>query len=430
MDTIAAVRRGFPAALIAGLLLIAGGCGGGGSTAPAAEDPPPAVEAELTRGLDALPPLPRSGSIMVMDADSGNLRAVAEGAWPAWSPDGTRIAFHRDGEIRVIDVDSGAEALIGRGEYPAWSPDGTRFAFRSDAGISVVNIDGTDVVDLVAHEFRDDTYLPLDMGVSKPSWSADGERIAFEHLGDGTSQPATVFVMNADGSGVHRLADYGDGVGYAESDPSWSPDGTKIALWSYGHGVVTVDADGGAPAVVYENYPTVAYGARPSWSADSQSLAFGLFLDRGIVTVAVSGSGLTQLTSSGHEPAWSANGRIAFVDGVTCLNGWELTISNTGDPDTSGFYLGNTRVTELDVRVGVAVSWLNDSQVAPYTAQIVSTATPTGGASFDSETLDHGKSFTFFPEVEGTWEYEDRVTGMTARFTASKTTVPPEIQCN
>jgi len=294
-----------------------------------------------------------------------------------------------------------------------------------------MNIDGSQIVDILAHDFRDDTDRSFDLGVNKPVWSPDGERIAFEHLGDQGIQPATVFVMNADGSDVRRLTDYDDGARYSESDPAWSPDGTRIALWSYARGVATVSADGGDPASVFEDYPAVAYGARPDWSADGDSLAFGLFLDRGIVTVAADGTGLAQRTPNGREPAWSASGKIAFVRGVTCLNGWELTLSvNAADPEFSGFYSAGGLATELDVRVGVAVSWVNDNQVAPYTSQIVSTLVPVGGASFDSDTLEHGEVFTFVPEVEGTWEYEDRVTGMTARFMASAATVPPEPQCN
>ena len=46
-----------------------------------------------------------------------------------------------------------------------------------------------------------------------------------------------------------------------------------------------------------------------------------------------------------------------------------------------------------------------------------------------AQVLAQGEVFEFVPDAEGTWEYQDLVTGMTARFTASETTVPPGAQC-
>jgi len=63
----------------------------------------------------------------------------------------------------------------------------------------------------------------LDMS---PSWSADGEKIAFGSSRNGT---VAIFVMNADGSGQASITGQGD---RAENDPAWSPDGQKIAFTS------------------------------------------------------------------------------------------------------------------------------------------------------------------------------------------------------
>ena len=74
---------------------------------------------------------------------------------PAWSPDGTRIAFtsYRDGnhEIYVMDADGRNVIRLtnNSGWSPAWSPDGARIAFVSlgegifDFGIYVMNADGS-----------------------------------------------------------------------------------------------------------------------------------------------------------------------------------------------------------------------------------------------------------------------------------------------
>ena len=104
-----------------------------------------------------------------MDSDGGNLRVLT--AWPsdewgpAWSPDGSRIAFSsgRDGimAVWVMNADgSGAKRLSDvEGEYPTWSPDGSRIAFASSMGgqtpfgdpdydVWVMNADGSGATNL------------------------------------------------------------------------------------------------------------------------------------------------------------------------------------------------------------------------------------------------------------------------------------------
>ncbi|HEY6061085.1 MAG TPA: Ig-like domain-containing protein [Gemmatimonadales bacterium] len=120
---------------------------------------------------------------------------------PAWSPDG-RIAYTKLGDIYVRDADSSITNLTntqGTNRGPAWSPDGTKIAFVSNRGgdydLYVMNADGTGVT-------------PLNVGsVSydiRPAWSPDGTKIVFGNFGNGYSI-GEIYVMNADGSGVTRL---------------------------------------------------------------------------------------------------------------------------------------------------------------------------------------------------------------------------------
>jgi Tol biopolymer transport system component len=78
--------------------------------------------------------------------------------------------------------------------------------------IFVMNANGSDQTQLINNDVSDE----------EPSWSPDGEKIAFSGFGDDDSDSRGVFVMNADGSDVTRLTD--------GSQPSWSPDGEKISF--------------------------------------------------------------------------------------------------------------------------------------------------------------------------------------------------------
>jgi Tol biopolymer transport system component len=72
-----------------------------------------------------------NGDVYVMRSDGSDLRRVAQGAEPAWSPDGERVAFtDADWNVSVVDRNGGELQLIVRdARQPTWSPDGKRLAF-------------------------------------------------------------------------------------------------------------------------------------------------------------------------------------------------------------------------------------------------------------------------------------------------------------
>ena len=188
--------------------------------------------------------------IYVMNADGSGILQLTDNDsmdWgPAWSPDGSRIAFtsDRDGDwdIHVMNADGSGGIWLTDNDTPdwapAWSPDGSRIAFQSypegtdlynwKPEIYVMNADGTGVVRLTDNDYWDDA----------PTWSPDGRRIAFWSDSGGDFE---IYVMNADGTGVMQLTDSGG------RDPTWSPDGQRIAFWSDSGGgqeVYVMNADG------------------------------------------------------------------------------------------------------------------------------------------------------------------------------------------
>ena len=135
--------------------------------------------------------------------------------WPTWSPDGKKIAFERltgsgrDEQGRRLDIDlhivvmtsfgNKPEALNAGGSWehtPAWSPDGTQLAFVSNGDLTVSDTDGGN-----ARRMRATVYS--DGGLS---WSPDGARIAFAR-GDGTT--TTIAIADIDGVDEEIVFDEG-----------------------------------------------------------------------------------------------------------------------------------------------------------------------------------------------------------------------------
>jgi len=137
-------------------------CGGGGPAAgKIAFACPSDVHEYGLRGFD----------ICVMNADGSDqvnlTRESASGHSPAWSPDGTRIAFasNRDGngEIYVMNADGSGQTRLtdnpAAEAFPAWSPDGSRIAFVSgrdgNLEVYVMNADGSGQTNLTDNPATD-----------------------------------------------------------------------------------------------------------------------------------------------------------------------------------------------------------------------------------------------------------------------------------
>jgi TolB protein len=204
----------------------------------------------------------------------------------SWSPDGSKVAFVRARnpergpyEIWVVNADGSGLVRLTRHRgfsiAPAWSQDGGKIVYATDAGrrrrlgLYVMNSDGSGKQRLRTSRTRD---------YSDPSWSPDGAKVAFAILRPAETQrgfDSSIAVIDADdGGNLRRLTRRG---GPDELNPNWSPDGTDIAfernrLFDVRQSDIwLMNADGSGKRRITA---TSVYETNPVFSPDGARIAF------------------------------------------------------------------------------------------------------------------------------------------------------------
>ncbi len=185
-----------------------------------------------------------NGEIYVLDASGGRLQRVTYDpgldASPAWLPDGNRMLFvsNREGRERVFIVDvtsvrGEATRLTNLPEADERDPD-----FAPHAELALFSARVLPDEDFEIYRFdtirREATQLTdNDTDDTDPVWSPDGSRLAFVSQRDGNPE---LYIMDADGANTLRLTDH-PGI---DIDPSFSPRGDRLLFVSDRDGIPNI----------------------------------------------------------------------------------------------------------------------------------------------------------------------------------------------
>ena len=228
---------------------------------------------------------------------------------PAPSPDGRSVALASRGWLWVLDLGTGRARRVTSGgavdARPAWSPDGSRLAFVRDTG-SETSVVVLDLASGAENEVAAEPGIELD-----PAWTPDGRALVYAAAGE-----SGIGLRRLDlATGARSVVADAPGVAVA---PSVHPDGQRLVyVAKRGAEEVRVrDLAGGVERVLYAG--RILSQTRPALAPDGQTVALGVPTDDGweLILADLDDPGPTlRLVSAGAPPlapAWSPDGETIY----------------------------------------------------------------------------------------------------------------------
>lgn len=222
--------------------------------------------------------------LWIVDSDGENLRMLTDHGdvvWsPAWSPDGSRVAYSAydegarmriyevepaTGETRILEIER--EGLL---MTPAYHPDGSTMAFAvrsgTRSGLYTYNIERGCCLTNLTEGARVDT---------SPTYSPDGERLAFNSNRLGSAVPQ-IYLMSADGGEADLISPYAYGQQGYYTSPDWSPRGDNVVfhgkIGRYGRYQILVSRVGEDGRLL--QLTSEGNNEDPSWAPDGRHVVF------------------------------------------------------------------------------------------------------------------------------------------------------------
>lgn len=227
--------------------------------------------------------------LFTLDPSSGTETQITSGVrdyGSDWSPDGTQIVHDQDNPSLVVSNRDGSDSRVllqGAGEVPAWSPDGTTIAYTDfdNRAIWTIALDGSAKTQVT----RPPKGSGTDWGAT---WSPDGTQIAFGRETEGSQ----LVVTTLDGTERH-MGVPGQENGFFGT-PEWSPDGSTILVAVFGGGsrgregggLVLVPANGSGKVTTIRG---TEFAQDPTWSPDGKWIAYTEDKDHAITLIRPNG---------------------------------------------------------------------------------------------------------------------------------------------
>jgi hypothetical protein len=264
----------------------------------------PRVSGTTRRGLLTLAAL--AAALVPLSAAQGG----------AFDGDNGPIAYTCGANVCTISTGGTSSILLSGGADPSWSSDATRIAFVDSVnGLSVANANGTGR-----------QALGAGAGAAQPTFSFDGDRVAYAKNGDIYS-----ILSNTSGFEQHLTA-----TADVDADPAYSPDGSQIAFArnsGSGYDIWTLDL---FSAILVHVTSAAGDERSPTWSPSGATIVYSA--GGNLFSVPSGGGTVTPLNVAGTDPAFAPDGtKIAFVDAsghlsymVATVNGAVTPVDNTG----------------------------------------------------------------------------------------------------